>query len=143
MWGTETLDETRPATLTSEESEQKTMVTVSNKTMVIAICAIAAAAILIPAVAYCVKRKCASGKKDAQASEIGISKVSTNDTLASPDKRHRRDNSSAQFINDSSRGTFESSSRNFDESSRGSIDMSQFNSTQKLKPSDPVDDTKA
>jgi len=101
----------------------------SVKLIIVGVATVAVVALAL--VVYCTMRRCNSGKQQ-KTSEQEISKLPQNDSMSSPDKRHKRDNSSAQFINDSSRGA------------NSYVDESAYNSTSKLKPSDSViDETKA
>lgn len=101
----------------------------SGKLLIVGAATVAVVALAL--VGYCVVRHRNTGKQQ-RTGEQEISKLPQNDSMSSPEKRHRRDNSSAQFINDSSRG------------SGSFVDESAYNSTSKLKPSDSVvDETKA
>lgn len=127
-------DEAQSATLTADErpsSATKGTAEMSDSVKLIIVGVATVAVVALALVVYCTMRRCSSGKQQ-KTSEQEISKLPQNDSMSSPDKRHKRDNSSAQFINDSSRGT------------NSYVDESAYNSTSKLKPSDSViDETKA
>ncbi len=141
------MDSAQPANLTAEEpaSPVESNDPVSNNALTLIIAIATVATVCTAFFAYCLIRKCSQQKSSSQASDVDTTaRVPADDSsMQSPDKRHKRDNSSAQFlaVDDSSKSKVEDSART---DAVEAFDDSNYNSNAKLRPVPAtVDETKA